>query len=81
MFTGRRGFAGAIYNYFSSLKWVPIPLGVGFAYVSYQQFGHVVKREEMKLASSTDPEDMIVNDWVVRIRMICNKLIIVSPRI
>ena len=59
-------------NYFSRLKWVPIPLGVGFAYVSYQQYGHVVKREEMKLANSTDPEDIIVNDWVVSITVLVN---------
>ena len=30
-------------------KWTPLPVGVGFAYIAYQQYGHVREREENKL--------------------------------
>lgn len=30
-------------------KWTPLPIAVGFAYVAYQQYGHVREREEGKL--------------------------------
>ena len=52
-------------NYLRSLKWVPIPLGVGFAYIGYQQLGHVVKREEQRVSQSRDPEELVANDWMV----------------
>ncbi len=51
-------------SYWKRLKWVPIPVGVGFAYIGYQQYGHVKKREELKLKES-EPEDLLANDWVV----------------
>jgi len=30
-------------------KWTPLPIGVGFAYIAYQQYGHVVERQEKQL--------------------------------
>jgi len=30
-------------------RWTPLPVGVGFAYIAYQQYGHVREREEIKL--------------------------------
>lgn len=57
---------GPIVRYLRTLRWVPIPLGVGFAYISYQQYGHVVKREEKKIQQTSDPEELLASDWVVR---------------
>ena len=53
-------------SYFSRLKWVPIPVTVGFAYIGYQQYGHIKKREERKLNTASDPEELLANDWNVR---------------
>ena len=61
---GEKG-GNAFFAYLQSLKWVPIPLGVGFAYIGYQQYGHVVKREERKMSMSTNPEELVAHDWVV----------------
>jgi phosphatidylserine decarboxylase len=30
-------------------KWTPLPVGVGVGYVAYQQYGHVIEREERKM--------------------------------
>lgn len=30
-------------------RWTPLPVGVGFAYIAYQQYGHVRERESSKL--------------------------------
>lgn len=40
-------------SYFRRLKWVSIPLSLGFAYLAYQQFWHVYKREKSKITSGT----------------------------
>ncbi|XP_014663629.1 PREDICTED: phosphatidylserine decarboxylase proenzyme-like [Priapulus caudatus] len=54
-------------RYLRSLKWVPIPMGVGFAYICYQQFGHIRKREKRVLGESID----LARDWQVMVyRMI-----------
>jgi len=37
-------------------KWTPLPLGVGFAYIAYQQYGHVKEREERHLGVVREPK-------------------------
>ena len=39
---------------------------VGFAYIGYQQYRHIRKREERKLNTVSDPEELLANDWTVR---------------
>ena len=51
---------------FGRLKWIPIPVTVGFAYIGYQQYRHIRKREERKLNTVSDPEELLANDWTVR---------------
>ncbi|XP_078599811.1 phosphatidylserine decarboxylase proenzyme, mitochondrial-like isoform X1 [Branchiostoma floridae x Branchiostoma japonicum] len=58
-----KGFRG----YLRSLKWYPIPLAVGFAYISYQQYGHIRKREDRRVAAVQDPTDLLLPDWTVQI--------------
>ena len=53
-------------RYLRTLRWVPIPVGVGFAYIGYQQFGHVVEREERKIRNATSVEEVAAKDWQVR---------------
>ena len=53
-------------SYFGRLKWIPIPVTVGFAYIGYQQYRHIRKREERKLNTVSDPEELLANDWTVR---------------
>ncbi|XP_035209198.1 phosphatidylserine decarboxylase proenzyme, mitochondrial-like isoform X2 [Stegodyphus dumicola] len=52
-------------RYFRTLKWTPIPLGVGFAYIAYQQFRHVKKRESSKIATASDPSDLLASNLYV----------------
>ena len=52
-------------NYRRSLKWVPIPLSVGFAYICYQQYGHIKKREQRKTLGISKPEDYLASQWQV----------------
>lgn len=47
-----------------TLRWTPIPLGLGFAYIAYQQFRHVKKRESAKISSS-DPADLVASNLYV----------------
>ncbi|XP_031556691.1 phosphatidylserine decarboxylase proenzyme, mitochondrial-like isoform X2 [Actinia tenebrosa] len=57
-------FISGFRRYWVSLKWFSIPASVGFAYICYQQYGHIKKRENRKIASG-DPEDLIANQWQV----------------
>ena len=52
-------------RYLRSLKWVPIPLGVGFCYIAYQQLGHVVEREERLMRNASSLEEVAAKDWQV----------------
>ncbi|KAG8177573.1 hypothetical protein JTE90_011739 [Oedothorax gibbosus] len=54
-----------VLRYFRTLKWTPIPLGLGFAYIAYQQFRHVKKRENAKLTSSSNPSDLLASNVYV----------------
>ncbi|XP_022086416.1 phosphatidylserine decarboxylase proenzyme, mitochondrial-like isoform X3 [Acanthaster planci] len=54
-------------NYGRNLKWVPIPLGVGFAYICYQQYGHIKKRERRRELSSNDIADRLATQWQINI--------------
>lgn len=38
-------------RYMKSLQWFHIPLSVGFAFLAFQQFRHIRKREQYKHAS------------------------------
>ncbi|XP_015909243.1 phosphatidylserine decarboxylase proenzyme, mitochondrial isoform X2 [Parasteatoda tepidariorum] len=49
-------------HYIRTLKWTPIPLGLGFAFIAYQQFRHVKKRETAKILSSPHPSDLLASD-------------------
>ena len=64
-------------SYLQSLKWVPIPLSVGFAYIGYQQYGHIVKREEKSLQLDASSEDNTGSEWLVNLYR-CLPLKIVS---
>lgn len=46
-------------KYFRTFKWTPIPLGLGFALIAYQQFRHVKKREANKVLSANDPLELV----------------------
>lgn len=46
-------------KYFRTLKWTPIPLGLGFALIAYQQFRHVKKREANKVLTASDPTELV----------------------
>ena len=52
-------------SYIQSLKWVPIPIGVGFAYIGYQQYGHIRHREQQFIQNAEHPEDILAKDWQV----------------
>ncbi|KAJ8043535.1 hypothetical protein HOLleu_10657 [Holothuria leucospilota] len=66
--SSRTQFVGAGFvGYLRNLKWVPIPLGVGFAYISYQQYGHIKKREQRKILGAKSIEDTLAKDWQVGI--------------
>lgn len=49
-----------VVRYVRGLQWIPIPLGVGFAYLAYQQFCHINKREHEKLAKN--PQDCLASN-------------------
>ena len=57
--------SNALVRYLGSLKWVPIPVSVGFAYIAYQQYGHVVKRER-RLLNENEPANLVAKDWQVK---------------
>lgn len=52
-------------RYFKTLKWTPIPLGIGFALIAYQQFKHVKKRESNNIASASEPADLLAPNLYV----------------
>ncbi|XP_071848651.1 phosphatidylserine decarboxylase proenzyme, mitochondrial-like isoform X2 [Apostichopus japonicus] len=59
-------FVGAgIIGYVQNLKWVPIPLGIGFAYICYQQYGHIKKREQRMIQGASSVEETLAKDWQV----------------
>ena len=51
---------------------MPIPVGVGFAYLSYQQYNHVVERESDLIRTAKSPEDIAAKDWQVSSNVIEN---------
>jgi len=57
-------FAHGFRQYWDSLKWFSIPASLGFAYICYQQYGHIRKREQRKLLES-DPEQYLAKNWQV----------------
>lgn len=50
-------------SYIASLKWTPIPLGLGFALIAYQQYWHVRRREIRKQGDKLDP--VLASNWEV----------------
>ncbi|CAH1801416.1 unnamed protein product [Owenia fusiformis] len=52
-------------RYVRTLKWVWIPTGVGLAYISYQQLGHIIKREKRKINQAEEPSAIVAKDWQV----------------
>ncbi|XP_072164096.1 phosphatidylserine decarboxylase proenzyme, mitochondrial-like isoform X1 [Diadema setosum] len=56
-----RGLLG----YWRSLRWVPIPLSVGFAYICYQQYGHIKKREERHIRGAKSVDESLAKEWQV----------------
>lgn len=63
--TWQKAKINPVLKYIRTLKWTPIPLGLGFALIAYQQFRHVKKRETGKLHSSTDPTDLLATNIYV----------------
>ncbi|XP_054706170.1 LOW QUALITY PROTEIN: phosphatidylserine decarboxylase proenzyme, mitochondrial-like [Uloborus diversus] len=54
-----------VLRYIRTLRWTPIPLGLGFALIAYQQFRHVKKRETAKIASASDPSELLAPNLYV----------------
>ncbi|XP_030847302.1 phosphatidylserine decarboxylase proenzyme, mitochondrial isoform X2 [Strongylocentrotus purpuratus] len=73
LFTGSRSSSsrnpssGGLGGYWRSLKWVPIPFSVGFAYICYQQYGHIKKRENRHIRGSQSIEDSLAKEWQVNL--------------
>nr|XP_054768520.1 uncharacterized protein LOC129276104 [Lytechinus pictus] len=59
--------SSGVAGYWRSLKWVPIPFSVGFAYICYQQYGHIKKRENRHIRGSQSIEDSLAKEWQVSI--------------
>ena len=51
-------------SYARSLRWTPIPLGVGFALIAYQQYRRVLVRERKRTAGELD-SPVIARPWEV----------------
>lgn len=51
-------------NYLRSLRWTPLPVGVGLALIAFQQYRHTRKREAAKLGQ-LQPCDCLAEDWEV----------------
>ena len=62
-FAGSQGMSNAFRRYWGSLRWFSIPASAGFAYICYQQFFHIKKREQRKIASG----NYVPDQWQVRI--------------
>lgn len=52
-------------RYIRALRWTPIPLGLGFALIAYQQLRHVKKRETAKIATASNPGDLVASNLSV----------------
>ena len=52
-------------GYLRSLRWTPIPLGVGFALIAYQQYRHVLVRERKRTAEGELDGPVIARPWEV----------------
>ncbi|XP_018014799.1 phosphatidylserine decarboxylase proenzyme, mitochondrial isoform X2 [Hyalella azteca] len=52
-------------RYLRSLKWTPLPLGVGFAVIAATQYRHTRKREEQRLAA--EGAACIARPWEVQV--------------
>lgn len=59
-----RAFYRPLQQYWASLKWFSIPASVGFAFICYQQFWHV-RRREYRNIHSTESSDLVANKWQV----------------
>lgn len=46
-------------------RWTPIPLGVGFALIAYQQYRHVLLRERKRLAETGEEVTVLARPWEV----------------
>ncbi|EDO37001.1 predicted protein [Nematostella vectensis] len=62
--TGSWRFSHGLRRYLATLRWFSIPASVGFAYICYQQYSHIKKREQRKILSSA-PGDLIADQWLV----------------
>ncbi|XP_033628030.1 phosphatidylserine decarboxylase proenzyme, mitochondrial-like isoform X2 [Asterias rubens] len=62
-----RRIGAAFMNYCKTLKWTPIPLGVGFAYICYLQYGHIKKREKRKQLKGVTPEEGLASPWQINV--------------
>lgn len=51
-------------QYLRSLRWTPLPVGVGLALIAFQQYRHTRKREAAKLGH-LDPCDCLADEWEV----------------
>ncbi|XP_047473510.1 phosphatidylserine decarboxylase proenzyme, mitochondrial-like [Penaeus chinensis] len=51
-------------NYLRSLRWTPLPVGVGLALIAFQQYRHTRKREAAKLGQ-LQPCDCLAEEWEV----------------
>jgi len=61
----RGGSENPVISYLRRLRWYNLPVAVGFAYISYQAYGHIVKREEQGLRTHVNPEEPTANSWLV----------------
>ncbi|XP_020910438.1 phosphatidylserine decarboxylase proenzyme, mitochondrial isoform X2 [Exaiptasia diaphana] len=61
-YSGR--FTHGFKRYWASLKWFSIPASLGFAYICFQQYGHIKKREKNKISHS-NPEELLAKNWQV----------------
>ncbi|XP_042212163.1 phosphatidylserine decarboxylase proenzyme, mitochondrial-like isoform X2 [Homarus americanus] len=51
-------------QYLRSLRWTPLPVGVGLALIAFQQYRHTRKREAAKLGQ-LEPCDCLADEWEV----------------
>lgn len=51
-------------QYLRSLRWTPLPVGVGLALIAFQQYRHTRKREAARLGQ-VDPCDCLADEWEV----------------
>ncbi|XP_037093018.1 phosphatidylserine decarboxylase proenzyme, mitochondrial-like [Pollicipes pollicipes] len=62
---GGSRWASRLGTYLRSLRWTPIPLGVGFALIAYQQYRHVLVRERKRTAEGGVHGPVIARPWEV----------------